>query len=168
VLQRIHKEPLIVEAWERVLRANGAIQVEREVDAATAERMNLTEKQKRYFETAGRVAAVEVATQNPGTGLPGHFYGAELKTRVIPYVNALSKSALTNLNPRQRKQRVKEIESIQFTLTAAANCLEKMRAFLAPGNLRELAKLQVSRSNQRTERVLRQFAETPAAAAQHG
>ena len=156
VLERLQKEPELISSFMRVVRAGGSIQIEKTIDSKTAEAMNIPFSKRHVFENAGRIVGVD-AVPSSSTTYPGDLVAAKLRTKVIPVFTGLSISSLRNLNQRQRKDRAKEIETAKSILKDSENYLSTARMFLNPENLQELGKLPVSRKNQRTERILRQF-----------
>lgn len=144
----------------KVVRAGGTIQIEKTVDAEIAEAMNLPLSQRQTFERIGRITSVDVL---PSVSMryPGIQIVSKLRTQAIPTFVQLSATALRNLNSRQRKDRTKDIESAKSVLRDAENYISSARLFLQPNNLRQLAKLPISRMNQRSERILKHFGSIP-------
>jgi len=162
VMDRLDKETSLNAALSEVIRGGGVIQVVREVDAATAERLSLPDRERRRFETIGRITGLGAVQRGLGSGrLKSDDLLYALQKTVVPELSGLSASALKNLNPRQRKARAKDIEAARVTVSEAEMYLAESRKFLAPANLREIGKLQVHRANNRTERTLRYFALLP-------
>lgn len=163
IIEKIGKDPAVKAAFLIAGRASGAIQVERKVDAKTAELMNLSQQQRTSMEIIGRIEGIEVAIVAPeAKRSPGAQTIAEIKTRVLQPLNALSVSSLRNLNSRQRKDRAKELEQAKERLIHAEAYLQQAQRFLASSNLQQIAKLNVPRASQRAERILRQFGATGA------
>lgn len=162
VLSRIGKEPLVMTALQRIMRAQGAIQVEREIDADTADVRGLRRKERYYLETVGRVVGLEAL--QPGyepDDLKGDDLLRTLRTHVIAPLAQLSAGNLKALNARQRKDRVKELETVNTLLAEADKHLNATRSFLALANLRALGKLPIHRPNERATRILHHFANLP-------
>lgn len=158
IIEKIGKEPAIKSAFQTAWRSSGAIQVERQVDAKTAELMKLSKQQQTSMEIIGRIEGIEVAIQAPEVKrTPGAQAMAEIKTLVLQPLNALSLSSLRNLNPRQRKDRARDLERAKERLGNAESYLQRARRFLVPSNLRQIVLLNVYRPNQRAERILKQF-----------
>lgn len=158
IVEKIDKEGVIKAAFQAVARSGGAIRVQRKVDAGIAAAMNLSQQQQTSLETIGRIEGIEVAiVPQGGTRLPGVQALAEIKILVLQPLKALSLTSLRNLNSRQRKERVKELELASERLTSAENYMRQAQRFLLSANLRQLAKLELHRGNHRVERILKQF-----------
>lgn len=158
ITKKISKEPEIKSAFLTAGRTGGAIQVERRVDSEIADAMNLSKRQQTSLETIGRIEGIEVAIAQPSTTRStGDQILADIKILVLQPLNTLSLSSLRNLNARQRKDRAKEIELAKERLKNAEKYLYSAKRFLAPDNLRQIARLSVRRHNQRTERILKYF-----------
>ena len=67
IRDRLSKDGVVLNAFERAARVGGAIQVELEVDEETANARGLQESQRRYFETVGRIFGIETAVPAKGT-----------------------------------------------------------------------------------------------------
>lgn len=160
IVERLKKEPELYLSFMKVVRAGGTILIEKTVDIKTAEAMNLPLSQRHTLERIGRVASVDVL---PGlsTLYPGVQIVSKLRSQAIPTFVQLSATALRNLNSRQRKDRTKDIENAKSVLKDAENYISSARLFLQPTNLRQLAKLPISRMNQRSERILKHFGSIP-------
>lgn len=159
LVDRFRKEPELFSAFQRALKDDGKIRAEHVVDADTAERMNLPKGQRTYMENLATIDAAEVAVPRIGQyGLPGDRLISQLRNEVLPTLNQLSSSGLRTLNERQRKARSKELETAKSILQESDTHLAALRRFLSPNNLSQLGKLQVARPNQRSERLLRHFA----------
>ena len=158
IIEKIDKESAIKSAFLAAARSGGAVQVERKVDAEIAAAMNLTEKQRTTLEIVGRIEGVDVAIvpQNAKRSLGAQAI-ANIKIRVLQPLNALSATSLRHLNPRQRKERAKELEQAKELLANTEDYVRQAHRFLLPANLRQIAKLSIYRSNQRVERILKQF-----------
>lgn len=156
VVDRLQKEPELFSSFMRVIRAGGIIQVEKTVDSETAEAMNIPLSQRHFFERVGRIGGLDAVPSNPTT-YPGDRVASSLRVKAIPVFTALSASSLRNLNPRQRKDRAKEIEAAKVILKDSENYLSNARIFLNPENLQELGKLLVSKKSERTRRILKSF-----------
>lgn len=158
IVEKIDRESATKSAFLAVARSGGAVQIERKVDAEIAAAMSLTEKQRITLDTVGRIDGIEVAVfpQNAKRS-PGEQAIANVKILVLQPLNALSATSLRNLNSRQRKERAKEIEQAKALLANAEDYIRQAHRFLLPENLRQIAKIGVYRSNQRVERILKQF-----------
>lgn len=162
IIEKIDKEAVIKAAFLAAARSGGAIQVQRKVDTDIAAAMSLSQRQQTSLETIGRIEGVEVAIVPPGVQrYPGAQAVADIKILVLQPLNALSLTSLRNLNSRQRKERAKELELASERLASAENYMRQAQRFLVPANLRQLAKLEIHRSNQRVERILKQFGAIP-------
>ena len=160
IVERLKKEPELYSSFMKVVRAGGTIQIEKTVDVEIAEAMNLPLSQRQTFERIGRITSVDVF---PSVSMqyPGIQIVSRLSTLAIPTFVQLSATALRNLNSRQRKDRTKDIENAKSVLKDAENYISSARLFLQPTNLRQLAKLPISRMNQRSERILKHFGSIP-------
>lgn len=156
VMERLQKEPELSSNFIRVARAGGNIQVEKSIDSETAEAMNIPLGQRYFLESVGRIMGLDAVPSN-ATTYPGDRVASLLRAKAIPVFTALSTSSLRNLNPRQRKDRAKEIEAAKAILKESENYLSSAGMFLNPLNLHELGKLPVPKKNQRTERILKSF-----------
>jgi hypothetical protein len=156
------KESDLVQMLSGLMRDRGVIRAEREVDADMAAAMGLPEGQRRYLYVVGRISGYEALMCGRRlNSVKGDDYLFDLREVVIPTLRSLSTTSLRDLNSRQRKERVKEIEKIQSLIAEAENHLALTVAFSKVENLRELGKLQVRRQNQRTERILRHYSNLP-------
>lgn len=148
-----------MDALQRVTRAGGAIQVEREVDQDIAGARGLRPDQRKYLETVGRIFGLEVLQAGYRRGnLKGDDLLGRLRAQVMATLPHLSAGSLKMLNARQRKDRVREIEAVKTLIAEAEKHVEASRRFLTPANLREIAKLPIHRPNDRAKRILQQFA----------
>ena len=160
IVERLKKESELYSSFTRVLRAGGIIQIEKSVDVETAKAMNLPLSQRHTFETIGRITSIEVLP-NESAPFPGDQVASKLRTQAIPIFAQLSATALRNLNYRQRKNRAKDIENAKLILKDAEKYIASARLFLLPANLRQFGRLQISKMNQRSERILKQFCAMP-------
>lgn len=151
------REPILRDALERVVRAEGVMRIERRLDENTAERMNLPRGQRVIFESVGRITAIDVIDSGKGK-LKGDDLIAGLRHKAIDVLTRFSASSLRDLNHRQRKQRTKDIEQVKEVILGAEAHLARTRRFLRPSNLREFGKLPVDRHNNRSGRTLKHFA----------
>lgn len=156
VIDRLQKEPELFSSFMRTIRAGGSIQVEKTIDSETGDAMNIPLSQRNFLERIGRIVGLDVIPRN-STTYPGDQVASSLRVKVIPIFTALSTTSLCNLNPRQRKNRAKEIEAAKEILKDAEIYLSKAHTFLNPSNLQELGKLPVSKMSQRTGRILKSF-----------
>ena len=156
VAELFSREPKLSEALARVVRAGGVIQLEREVDAKTAERMNLPQNQRTHLETVARITAIEVVGLGRGK-LSGDTLATRLQNDAVDVLDQFSASSLRDLNRRQRKLRVREMELVKQVIAQAEAHLIRSRQFLSTANLRGFSKLPVDRPNNRTERTLKHF-----------
>ena len=158
IIEKIGKEPAIKSAFQTVWRSGGAIHVERQVDATTAELLDLSKQRRTSMEVIGRIECIEVAILAPeARSTLGTQSKADLKTLVLAPLNALSLNSLRNLNSRQRKARTRDLERAKERLANAESYLQRAQRFLLPSNLLQIARLNVYRPNQRAERILKHF-----------
>jgi hypothetical protein len=159
IVARISKEPALYQALQVAVRTGGVIQAEREISAEDAKARGIPESQRRYLENVGRIFGIEALQPGYKKGsLKGDDILAKLKSQVMATLSRLSSGSLKALNRRQQKERVKELETVNALLAEAERHVDITRRFLTPANVREIGKLQVHKPNERTKRILQQFA----------
>lgn len=118
VKEHLGREPDLVASFTRVLRNDGLIQIETAIDQETAEAMNLPASQRHNLTVIGRLAGTR-AVWSDNNVLPGDRFASRLRSIAIPIFQQLSSTSLTHLNPRQRKDRSKELENAKRILQEA-------------------------------------------------
>ena len=158
ITSRLAKEQQLDSALYNAVRAGGAIRRELVVDAETASVMGLTGSQRYQFETVATLAGVEALERASHSNRPAIEDAAtRLRSLVLPDLKQLSAGSLSNLNPRQRKNRARQIEAHHQAIARAEEMLASGQRFVAPQNLPRLAQLPISRASQRATRILRSF-----------
>lgn len=165
VQNRLDKERDIMKVFRDAQKSGGAIRVEREIDKETVERLDLKPHQQHRIDTIGTIAAIEVTIPIRGSNtLPGTRIASDLRHGAIQVLQTLTPDNLRNLSERKRKEKTTEVQRAQDTIAGAKRYLATAARFLDPGNLKAVGKFEISRSNQRTERILRSFAAGDSAA----
>lgn len=158
----MNKEPAITAALIKAVRENGAIRVAERVNAETAEGMGLSETQRSSFITVGQLAGIQAFGSGVLGGvrhyqlLPGNRIRSSLE-RAHLVLWSLTADSLTKTTARERPKMAEDLRSVQDTIAEAQELLGATRQFLAPANVRQLGKLDVSPKNDRVRRIVKRL-----------
>ncbi len=155
IADRIEKEPLIVQAVTKIVRAGGQVQIEQRVAERTANLMG-ARGSRNFVQTVARITAIDVLGNKYG-GSPGATHINLLTKEVVPFLLALDAQQLAALISKNRKDVARQVEQAKARIQDAERYKAKAEQFLQRANLAGFGRIEVSKPNQRAQRFIDHF-----------